>query len=72
MRVEANSVVGYRFFAKLGFIPKYEDLIKAAGCLIRMSNNLGLGKYEEVSSDTKEVQNLLNIDIGKPSFKRKH
>jgi|GEM_PF-3215288 len=72
MRVEANSIIFYDLFAKFGFIPKYPDLIEAAGRLIRISNSLGGQKWEQMSSDTKAVQSLLRIDIGKPRFKREH
>ena len=69
MRADANRILAYKFFASLGWLPKYADLIEAAGRLIRISNNLGREQWDQTSDDLNTVEKLLRIDIGKPTYK---
>jgi hypothetical protein len=69
LRADANAIIGYDFFARMGFIPPYSDLLEAAGRLIRVSNRLGQAQSDQMD-DLMTVQNLLKIDIGRPKYQR--
>jgi hypothetical protein len=68
LRANAYAVKGYNFFSELGCIPPYQNIVKASGHLIRISNELGR-QDPLMSEDLKAVASLLQIDIGRPNFK---
>jgi hypothetical protein len=70
LRADANAIPAYDTFARIGWIPRYPDLIEASGRLIRISNSLGRETWDQMNDDLKTVENLLRIDIGRPKYKR--
>ena len=70
MRAEANGIFCYHVFARLKVLPPYQDLIDAAGYLIKVSNCLGGPKSDLIFEDMHRVQDLLKIDIGRPKYKQ--
>ena len=69
LRANAHAVKLYELFSELGCIPPYQNIIKASGHLIRISNEL-TRQDPLMSEDLKAVALLLQIDIGHPHFKR--
>jgi hypothetical protein len=70
LRVEANTVLAYGLFVRLGWIPPYKSVLDASGCLIGLSNSLGREKWDQITEYLKTVETLLKIDIGRPKYDR--
>lgn len=72
MRAEANAIIGYRYAERLGLIPPHQNVIDAAGHIIRLSNILGSEKWDTLTEDWKAIPRLLRIDVGRPKYKKEH
>jgi hypothetical protein len=70
MRAEANSIIGYRQAERLRLIPPHQNIIDAAGHVIRLSNTLGSERWDTLAEDWKAVSQLLKIDVGRPKYKK--
>jgi hypothetical protein len=70
MRADANSIIGYRRAERWGLIPPHQNIIDAAGHIIRLSNTLGSERWDTLEEDWKGVSRLLQIDVGRPKYKK--
>jgi hypothetical protein len=70
MRAEANSIIVYRWAERWGLIPPHQNIIDAAGHVIRLSNTLGSERWDTLDEDWKAVSQLLRIDVGRPKYKK--
>jgi len=67
LRADASGILGYNIFARLGWLPRYPQLIEGCGRLIRICNNWDSEQSDEMQDDLRTVERLLRIDIGRPA-----